>query len=94
MPLSPVERKHYLPFGAQIRLAAKCGVSKGFVSKVVNDVDRPRTLRGWRTWRRVQVAIARELGVPVADAFAPFAPPPGLAEAMASRAPMPMARAA
>jgi hypothetical protein len=75
IPLSVPERKALLPFGAQTRVAARCGVTKAYVSLVVSDDVRPKTPRGWKTLRRVRVALARELRMPVDIAFSPSIPP-------------------
>jgi hypothetical protein len=71
IPLSVQERKALLPFGAQTRVATRCGVTKAYVSYVVADEVRPKTPRGRKTLRRVRVAIARELRMRVDVAFGP-----------------------
>ena len=71
IPLSVQERKTLLPFGAQARVATRCGVTKAYVSLVVSDDVRPKTPRGWKTLRRVRVALARELRMRVDLAFGP-----------------------
>jgi hypothetical protein len=75
IPLSVPERKALLPFGAQTRVAGRCGVTKAYVSLVVSDDVRPKTPRGWKTLRRVRVALARELRMPVDIAFGSSIPP-------------------
>ena len=69
MPLSAPIRKHLLGFGKQKEIARRIGVSEGYVSNVINGLATPRTPKGWRTYRRVQVAIARALNLPLAEVF-------------------------
>lgn len=69
MPLTRAERKDRMPFGAQRRVAAAEKVSESYVSEVMNGVVFARTPRGTKTLQRVQRALAKELGVDVAEAF-------------------------
>jgi transcriptional regulator with XRE-family HTH domain len=69
MTLSIAERKYRLPYGKQKEIAEAEGVSESFVSNVLSATKLPRTERGWRTYRRVAVRIARVLKVPVDEAF-------------------------
>lgn len=56
--------------GEQKAIAVKLGVSETTVSRVVNGVyPSPRTPRGERTLRRVQVAVARQLRRRVDEVF-------------------------
>ena len=74
MPLSPLGRKVLLPFGKQREIARRLNVSTALVSGVVNGVYNPRTPRGQKTARRVQVAVSRALGMKLSEAFAESAP--------------------
>jgi transcriptional regulator with XRE-family HTH domain len=69
--LTVAERKHRMPFGSQKEIAAETGLSRSLVSQVVNDTYRPVTPQGQRTMRRLQVRIARKLGMRVDEAFPP-----------------------
>jgi hypothetical protein len=69
--LSVAERKHRLPHGAQKQIAAEEQVSAQYVSAVLADLVKPRTERGTKTVRRIQVAIARKLRMRVDDVFPP-----------------------
>jgi hypothetical protein len=71
LPLSTAERKHRLPHGAQKDIAVEEGVSTQYVSAVLADLVKPRTERGTKTVRRIQVAIARKLRMRVDDVFPP-----------------------
>jgi hypothetical protein len=71
MPLTIAERKHRMPFGAQKEVSAEQRADPGYVSKVMNDEIRPKTLPAKKKLRRVQVAIARKLSVTVDEAFPP-----------------------
>lgn len=64
MPLSRWERKERLGFGGVKAIAARTGVSASLVSLVVNDKSARTPVT-----RRVQVAIARRIGMPVAAVF-------------------------
>jgi len=68
MPLTRYERKERLPYGQQKEIAAELGLSKAFVSRVLNDKTdgmSPEKVR------RVRVEIAKRLRprTAVADAF-------------------------
>lgn len=71
MPLTIAERKHLMPFGAQREVAAEQSVDAGYVSRVMNDEVHPKTPLARKKLRRVQVALARKLGVTVDEAFPP-----------------------
>ena len=71
MPLSIAERKHLMPFRAQAEVAASEHVAESYVSAVMNDAVRPKTDLTRKKLRRVQVALARKLGVTVDEAFPP-----------------------
>lgn len=74
MPLTIAERKHQMPRGAQLEVSAKERVDPGYVSRVMNGELRPKTPVGRKKLRRVQVALARKLGVTVDEAFPPDEP--------------------
>lgn len=71
MALSAVGRKALLEHGRQKVVATRLGVSRAFVSAVVNGELIPKTRSGWKTYRRVQAAIAKEIGLEVPEAFQP-----------------------
>ena len=71
MPLSIAERKHRLPFGAQREVSTEQRVDPGYVSKIMDGAIRPKTEPGRKKLRRIQVALARKLGVTVDEAFPP-----------------------
>ena len=75
MPLTIAERKHRMPFGAQLAVSHEQRVDPGYVSKVMSDDIRPKTPAGRKKLRRVQVALARKLGVTVDEAFPPTSEP-------------------
>jgi hypothetical protein len=60
MSLSRWERKQLLPYGAVTAIAQKLGRSKGHVSQVIS---------GHRRDRRVEVAVARIIKLPVDRVF-------------------------
>ncbi len=66
MGLNIWQRKEKLPFGAQKEVAAEVGCDPAIVSLVVNDkagnYDAKRV-------RRIQVRLARKMGVRVDEAF-------------------------
>lgn len=68
MALTRHERKERLGHGAQKEIAEKLGVSDSLVSAVVNDKTQ---ILGEDTVRRVRVAIARRIGLPVDEVFPP-----------------------
>lgn len=72
MALSAIGRKALLEHGTQTKIAAQLSLSDGFVSAVVLGDDLPKTRKGWKNYRRVQLAIARELGLDVTEAFTAF----------------------
>jgi transcriptional regulator with XRE-family HTH domain len=69
MALSALGRKHLLPHGAQRKIARRLGVEESRVSAVVNGEATPVTEAGWKSWRRIQKAVARTLGLDVEEAF-------------------------
>lgn len=69
LALTVAERKHRLPYGAQKKIARRLGVARSYVSAAVAGDCRPKTKRAKLRLRRVQVAIAGELGLPVEEAF-------------------------
>jgi hypothetical protein len=71
MPLTIAERKHRMPRGAGLEIAAKERVDPGYVSKALNGELHPKTPPAKKKLRRVQVALARKLGVTVDEAFPP-----------------------
>lgn len=74
MALTAVSRKVLLRnnHGAQRKIARQLGIEESRVSAVANGEDLPKTELGWKTYRRVQKAIARVLDLPVEEAFQPF----------------------
>jgi hypothetical protein len=74
MPLTIAERKHRMPSGAQREVARELRVDPSYVSRVMADDIRPKTRLGRKSVRRVQVAIARKLGMTVDEAFPPAEP--------------------
>jgi hypothetical protein len=71
MPLSEIDRKQRIPHGAQREIARDLAIAESYVSAVMTGDARPKTPRARKTVRRVQVAIARKLGVTVDEAFPP-----------------------
>lgn len=69
MPLTTAQRKDSMPFGAQREVAIELQVDPAYVSKVMDDAVRPKTEASRKKLRRTQVAIARKLRLPVAEAF-------------------------
>lgn len=69
MTLSVAERKHQMPHGAQREVAETESVAMSYVSAVMAGEVFPKTDRSRLKLRRVQKALAKKLGVPVADAF-------------------------
>lgn len=70
MPLTPGQISDRLEHGGKSQLARDLKVSDAYVSRVIQGHMRPCTPRGQKTLRRVQVAIARRIGMKVADVFA------------------------
>ncbi len=68
MPISRYERKERLPFGAQKEIAEKLDLAESTVSLVVN--DKVAALNAG-TVRKVRVAVARRIGLPVDQVFQP-----------------------
>lgn len=69
MALSSLGRKHLMEHGRQKAVAGRTRTSRAYVSAVVNGELIPKTRLGWKKYRRVQLAIARELGMDVTEAF-------------------------
>jgi transcriptional regulator with XRE-family HTH domain len=69
MTLTLTESKPRLPYGKQREIAKRLGVAESYVSAVVNETFRPRSKRGWKMYRRVQVAVARSMGQRVEEVF-------------------------
>lgn len=69
MPMTPGEINDRMPVGTQRELAAQLQVSPAYVSRVVQQNMEPRGPRGRKTMRRVQVAIARRIGLKVDEVF-------------------------
>lgn len=66
MSLSRFERKERLLYGSQKEIAQAEGVAESMVSRVMNDKalhDDPKKVR------RIQVRIARKIGLPVSEVF-------------------------
>lgn len=61
--------KERLEHGAQRRIALALGVGEPTVSNVITGAYRARTERGQATLKKVQRAIARELGASVEELF-------------------------
>lgn len=72
MALSAVGRKALLPHGSQRKIARQLGIEESRVSAVVNGQDIPLTEHGWKSYKRVQKAIAKALGLPAEDSFQDF----------------------
>lgn len=69
MALGALGRKVLLQPSKQQEIADRMGEPKSFVSKVVNGRQIPTSPRGWKRYRRVQVAVARAIGLRVDEAF-------------------------
>jgi hypothetical protein len=69
MALSALGRKHLLPHGAQRKIARRLGIEEARVSAVVNGTEIPVTEQGWKSYRRVQRAVAKVLNLSVEEAF-------------------------
>ena len=69
--MTPKQRsiKERLEHGAQRRIALALGVAEPTVSNVITGAYRARPERGRATLRKVQRAIARELGTTVEELF-------------------------
>lgn len=66
MSIARYARKERLPVGAQKEIAIRLGVAESVVSRVMNDKGQDLSPL---TRRKVQVAIARKLGLKVEEAF-------------------------
>ena len=69
MALSAIGRKALLPHGSQRKIARKLGIEEARVSAVVSGTQVPLTEAGWKSYRRVQRAIARVLNLSLEEAF-------------------------
>lgn len=69
MPMTPAQRKEAMPHGGQRRAAKRAKVSETYATLVMSGVARVSTPRGLKTLRRVQNALAREIGQPVELVF-------------------------
>lgn len=69
MPLTIAERKHLMPFGAQLAVATAEGVSKSYVSAVMNDDVLAKTEPARKKLHKVRVALSRKLGRKVDEVF-------------------------
>ena len=63
--------KARLEYGTRKKIAAALNVPAPTVSNVITGAYRPRTDKGRKTLRKVQVAVARAVGMRVADVFPP-----------------------
>lgn len=63
-----------MPFRAQAQVAEAEKVAESYVSAVMNGTVHPQTDKTRKKLRRVQVALARKLGVTVDEAFPPAEP--------------------
>lgn len=71
MALSAIGRKALLPHGSQRKISRRLGIEEARVSAVVSGTQIPLTEAGWKSYRRVQRAIAKALGLSVEEAFQP-----------------------
>lgn len=69
MALSALGRKHLLPHGAQRKIARALDIEQSRVSVVIAGLDIPKTELGWKSYRRVQRAVAKALDLRVDEAF-------------------------
>lgn len=69
MPLTIAERKHLMPYGAQVQVATEEDVAESYVSAVMNDEVHPKTDATRDKLARVQAALARKLDRSVDDVF-------------------------
>ena len=69
MALSVLGRKHLLPHGSQRKIARRLSIEESRVSAVLNGKDIPTTDAGWISYRKVQRAIAKAIGLSVVEAF-------------------------
>lgn len=72
MALNAIGRKHMLPYGKQREIADRTRLNPGLVSQALNGVGFPLSPRGWKKYRKAQVAIARSLGLSLEEAFQPY----------------------
>lgn len=72
MALSAIGRKHLLPHGSQRKIARRLGIEESRVSVVLNGQNIPTSEHGWKSYSRVQKAIAKVLGLSVEEAFQDF----------------------
>lgn len=71
MALTVAERKHRMPHGGQHRLAKRFGVTDSYLSAVMAGECHPKSKRTKLRLRRMQLAIAAELGLSLDDVFSP-----------------------
>lgn len=69
MALSPIGRKALLPHGSQRKIARQLGVEESRVSNVIGGGPLPRTEAGWKSWNRIQRAVAKAIALSVEEAF-------------------------
>jgi transcriptional regulator with XRE-family HTH domain len=69
MPLTIAERLHQMPHGAQAEVVRELGLSRTYVSAVMNDEVRPKTEPTRLKLRETQEALAAKLGRPVDEVF-------------------------
>lgn len=71
MALSAIGRKALLPHGSQRKIARRLSIEESRVSAVVSGNLLPQTEAGWKSYKKVQRAIAKALGLSVEEAFQP-----------------------
>lgn len=69
MALSAIGRKALLPHGAGRKIARRLGIEESRVSIVLGGQNIPRSEEGWKSYRKVQRAIARALNLSIDEAF-------------------------
>jgi hypothetical protein len=84
MPLTFEDRKKRIPIGAQRRVADGQGVKESYVSAAMRDEVHPKTANSRAKLRRVQEALALELGLTVDEVFGEDIEPADAPKAMAS----------
>ena len=85
MPLTPLERKARLPHGAQKTLAGRHRLLRSQVSEGIAGVWNPKTKKSKERLRRLQLAVAAVLALPLEDVWSP--------EELAASEPVVLARA-
>lgn len=71
MPLSLAECKHRMPHGALQRVARAEGVANSYVTAVMNRTAAPKSPEARERVRRIQIALAQQIGEDVDDVFPP-----------------------